>query len=61
VVDGKGNMLYAGVTWYRGDGHISEIVIHACALKTVPGITEPQWRAANGLQVRLKALIQSLG
>jgi GntR family transcriptional regulator len=48
VVDGKGNMLYAGVTWYRRDGHISEIIIHACALKTVPGITEPQWRAANG-------------
>ena len=34
-----------GVTWYRGDRFVSEIDIPVSALKTVPGITEPQPRA----------------
>ena len=45
LVDGKGNVLYAGVTWYRGDRYVSEIDIPVSALKTAPGITEPQPRA----------------
>ncbi|MGF6917854.1 GntR family transcriptional regulator [Paraburkholderia sp. 40] len=47
LVDGKGNVLYAGVTWYRGDRYVSEIDLPASALKTVPGITEPQRRAVG--------------
>ena len=31
LVDGKGNVLYAGVTWYWGDGYVSEIDIPASA------------------------------
>jgi len=42
LVDSKGNVLYAGVTWYRGDRYVSEIDFPVSALKTVPGITEPQ-------------------
>jgi len=38
-------VLYAGVTWYRGDRYVSEIDIPVSALKTAPGITEPQPRA----------------
>ncbi|CAN7729946.1 GntR family transcriptional regulator [Variovorax sp. LjRoot130] len=45
LVDGKGNVLYAGVTWYRGDRYVSEIDIPISALKSAPGITEPQPRA----------------
>jgi GntR family transcriptional regulator len=45
LVDVKGNVLYAGVTWYRGDRYVSEIDIPVSALKTAPGITEPQPRA----------------
>ena len=45
LVDGKGNVLYAGVTWYRGDRYVSEIDIPVSALKSAPGITEPQPRA----------------
>ena len=41
LVDGKGNVLYAGVTWYRGDRYVSELDIPVSALKAVPGITEP--------------------
>jgi GntR family transcriptional regulator len=44
LVDAKGNLLYAGVTWYRGDRFVSEIDFPVSALKTVPGITEPQAR-----------------
>jgi GntR family transcriptional regulator len=46
LVDGKGNLLYAGVTWYRGDRYVSEIDFPVSALKTLPGITEPQPRAS---------------
>jgi len=42
LVDGKGNVLYAGVTWYRGDRYVAEIDFPVSALKTMPGITEPQ-------------------
>lgn len=42
LVDGKGNVLYAGATWYRGDRYVSEINVPVSALKTMPGITEPQ-------------------
>jgi len=45
LVDAKGNVLYAGVTWYRGDRYVSEIDIPVSALKSAPGITEPQQRA----------------
>jgi len=45
LVDAKGNVLYAGVTWYRGDRYVSEMDIPVSALKSVPGITEPQPRA----------------
>jgi GntR family transcriptional regulator len=45
LVDGKGNVLYAGVTWYRGDRYVSEIDIPVSALKSAPGIIEPQPRA----------------
>jgi GntR family transcriptional regulator len=45
LVDAKGNVLYAGVTWYRGDRYVSEIDIPVSALKTAPGLTEPQPRA----------------
>jgi GntR family transcriptional regulator len=47
LVDGKGNVLYAGVTWYRGDRYVSEIDFPVSALKTVPGITEPQAQAVG--------------
>lgn len=47
LVDGKGNVLYAGVTWYRGDRYVSEINFPVSALKTMPGITEPQPGAAG--------------
>ncbi|MDF3885827.1 GntR family transcriptional regulator [Cupriavidus basilensis] len=47
LLDSKGSVLYAGVTWYRGDRYVSEIDIPASALKTVPAITEPQRRAAS--------------
>lgn len=47
LVDGKGNVLYAGVTWYRGDRYVSEIDFPVSALKTMPGITEPQPRAVG--------------
>ena len=42
LVDGKGNVLYAGVTWYRGDRYVTEIDFPVSVLKTMPGITEPQ-------------------
>jgi GntR family transcriptional regulator len=42
LVDAKGNVLYAGVTWYRGDRYVSEIDFPVSALKAMPGITEPQ-------------------
>ena len=45
LVDGKGNVLYAGVTWYRGDRYVSEIDLPVSTLKSVPGITEPQPQA----------------
>ena len=45
LVDAKGNVLYAGVTWYRGDRYVSEIDIPVSALKSTPGLTEPQPRA----------------
>jgi GntR family transcriptional regulator len=45
LVDGKGTVLYAGLTWYRGDRYVSEIDIPVSALKSAPGITEPQPRA----------------
>jgi len=45
LVDAKGNVLYAGVTWYRGDRYVSEIDIPVSALKSAPGITDPQPRA----------------
>lgn len=47
LVDGKGNVLYAGVTWYRGDRFVTEIDFPASALKTMPGITEPQSAAVS--------------
>ena len=42
LLDSKGNVLYAGLTWYRGDRFVSEIDFPVSALKTMPGITEPQ-------------------
>jgi GntR family transcriptional regulator len=47
LVDGKGNVLYAGITWYRGDRYVCEMDIPVSALKTHPEITEPQRRAAG--------------
>jgi len=47
LLDSKSNVLYAGVTWYRGDRYVSEIDIPASALKAVPAITEPQRRATT--------------
>jgi GntR family transcriptional regulator len=60
LVDGKGKLLYAGVTWYRGDRYVSEIDFPVSALKSMPGITEPQpdWPAsasgAGSSRVNLK-------
>jgi len=48
LVDDKGTVLYAGVTWYRGDRYVSEIDIPVSALKSMPGITEPQPSASAG-------------
>ena len=45
LVDAKGNVLYAGVTWYRGDRFVSELELPVSALKKVAGIMEPQPRA----------------
>jgi GntR family transcriptional regulator len=47
LVDAKGKLLYAGVTWYRGDRYVSEINFPVSALKSMPGITEaqPDWSA----------------
>jgi GntR family transcriptional regulator len=47
LVDGKGNVLYAGVTWYRGDRYVSEFEFPASMLKKAPAITEPQPRSAG--------------
>ena len=47
LLDAKGNVLYAGVTWYRGDRFVSELDFPVSALKTMPGITEPQARAVG--------------
>jgi GntR family transcriptional regulator len=47
LLDAKGNVLYAGVTWYRGDRFVSELDFPVSVLKTVPGITEPQPRAVG--------------
>jgi len=47
LVDAKGNLLYAGATWYRGDRYVSEIDFPVSVLKTLPGITEPQSRAVD--------------
>ena len=54
LVDGKGNVLYAGVTWYRGDRYVSEIDFPVSALKTMPGITEPQPAAVGERKLGLK-------
>lgn len=48
LLDAKGTILYAGVTWYRGDRFISEIDVPASALRAVPGITEPARRWNGG-------------
>ncbi|MDM0116656.1 GntR family transcriptional regulator [Variovorax sp. J22R133] len=48
LVDAKGEVLYAGVTWYRGDRFVSEIDVPVSALKAVPGITEPARRRLGG-------------
>ena len=45
LLDGKGVLLYAGLTWYRGDRFVSELDYPVSVLKTVPGISEPQPRA----------------
>ena len=47
LVDSKGHVLYAGLTWYRGDRYVSEIDIPASTLKTALGLTEPQRRAVG--------------
>ncbi|RDK11252.1 GntR family transcriptional regulator [Cupriavidus lacunae] len=52
LLDGKGGVLYVGVTWYRGDRYVSEIDLPASALKTVPALTEPQRRAASSTSER---------
>ena len=44
LLDGKGVLLYAGLTWYRGDRFVSELDYPVSVLKTVPGISEPQAR-----------------
>jgi GntR family transcriptional regulator len=56
LVDGKGNVLYAGVTWYRGDRYVSEIDLPVSALKSMPGITEPQRGLVGERKAGLKAL-----
>lgn len=48
LLDAKGAVLYAGMTWYRGDRFVSEIDVPASALKAVPGITEPARRPLGG-------------
>ena len=48
LVDDIGNVLYAGLTWYRGDRYVSEIDIPVSALKTMPEITEPHPAAVGG-------------
>jgi GntR family transcriptional regulator len=42
LLDARDTVLYAGVTWYRGDRFVSEIDIPVSTLKRMPGITEPQ-------------------
>ena len=54
LVDARGNVLYAGVTWYRGDRYVSEIDIPVSALKAVPGITEPHPGARRGAKALTK-------
>jgi GntR family transcriptional regulator len=48
LLDAEGAVLYAGVTWYRGDRFVSEIDVPASALKAAPGITEPARRRLGG-------------
>jgi GntR family transcriptional regulator len=48
LVDSKGNLLYAGATWYRGDRFVSEMDFPVSVLKTVPGITEPEPATVGG-------------
>ena len=47
LLDAKGAVLYAGVTWYRGDRYVSEFDFPASTLRSAPGITEPQPRSAS--------------
>jgi len=47
LVDGKGNVLYVGAAWYRGDRYVSEIDLPASALKAAPEFTEPQRRTVG--------------
>ena len=47
LVDGKRNVLYAGVTWYRGDRYVSEFDLPASTLRSAPAITEPKPRPAS--------------
>ena len=42
LVDARGNVLYAGATWYRGDRFVSDFDFPVSMLKTLPGITEPR-------------------
>ncbi|MHC8380995.1 GntR family transcriptional regulator [Pseudomonas sp. LB3P14] len=42
LVDGKSNVLYAGLTWYRGDRYVAEVDFPASTLKIMPGMSEPQ-------------------
>ena len=42
LLDARGNVLYAGATWYRGDRFVSDFDFPVSFLKAVPGITEPQ-------------------
>lgn len=60
LVDDKGHVLYAGVTWYRGDRYLAEIDFPVSALKRMPGITEPK-PGAVGERKRLKAPKLPLG
>ncbi len=45
IVDAAGNVLYGGLSWYRGDRYVSESEFPVSFLESHPGIGEPKSRS----------------
>ncbi len=47
IVDAAGNVLYGGLSWYRGDRYVSETEFPVSYLKSHSGLGEPKSRSRN--------------